>query len=42
MLNLQRLTAKKYLYGLYSKRLASISELPVDPAWDGATSFETK
>jgi adenylate cyclase len=42
MLNLQRLGAKKYLYELYSERVASMRLLPVDPAWDGATNFETK
>ena len=42
MLNLQRMNAKKYLYELYSKRIASMRMLPFDPAWDGATSFESK
>jgi len=42
MLNLQRMNAKKYLYELYSERVASMRLLPFDPAWDGATNFETK
>ncbi len=35
-------TAKKYLYQLYSDRVASMRQLPFDPSWDGATNFETK
>jgi adenylate cyclase len=42
MLNLQRMNPKKYLYELYSERVASLRSLPFDPAWDGATNFETK
>lgn len=42
LLNLQRLGAKKYLYDLYAERVASMRLLPRDPAWDGATTFETK
>ncbi len=42
LLNLQRLGAKKYLYELYSERVASMRLLPFDPGWDGATNFETK
>ena len=42
MLNLQRMNAKKYLYLLYSERVASMRLLPFDPGWDGATNFETK
>jgi adenylate cyclase len=42
MLNLHRMNAKKYLYELYSERVASMRLLPLDPAWDGATNFETK
>jgi adenylate cyclase len=42
MLNLQRMDAKKYLYELYSERVASMRVLPFDPEWDGATNFETK
>lgn len=42
LLNLQRMNAKKYLYELYSKRVASMRLLPFDPSWDGATNFETK
>ena len=39
---LLRLNPKKYLYQLYSERVASMRLLPFDPAWDGATNFETK
>jgi len=42
MLNLRRLNPKKYLYELYSERVASLRLLPLDPGWDGATNFETK
>jgi adenylate cyclase len=42
LLNLQRVGAKKYLYDLYSERVASMRMLPFDPTWDGATTFETK
>lgn len=42
MLNLHRMNAKKYLYQLYSERVASMRLLPFDPSWDGATNFETK
>jgi adenylate cyclase len=42
LLNLQRMNPKKYLYELYSERVASMRQLPFDPAWDGATNFETK
>ena len=42
LLNLQRIGAKKYLYELYSERVASMRLLPFDPSWDGATNFETK
>jgi len=42
LLNLQRLNAKKYLYQLYAERVASMRLLPFDPAWDGATNFQTK
>jgi adenylate cyclase len=42
MLNLQRMNPKKYLYELYSERVASMRLLPFDPGWDGATNFETK
>lgn len=34
--------AKKVLYQLYAQRLASLSLQPKDPAWDGATRFESK
>jgi adenylate cyclase len=42
LLNLQRLNAKKYLYQLYAERVASRRKSPSDPAWDGATSYESK
>jgi len=42
LLNLQRIGAKKYLYELYTERVASMRLLPFDPSWDGATTFETK
>jgi adenylate cyclase len=42
LLNLQRLNAKKFLYQLYSERVASMRMLPFDPSWDGATNFDTK
>ena len=42
MLNLHRMNPKKYLYELYSERVASMRLLPFDPEWDGATNFETK
>jgi adenylate cyclase len=42
MLNLHRAGAKKYLYELYSERVASMRLLPFDPGWDGATNYETK
>jgi adenylate cyclase len=49
MLNIERSmsaksgkSAKKYLYQLYSDRVASMRQLPFDPSWDGATNFETK
>ncbi len=42
LLNLRRMNAKKYLYELYSERVASMRLLPFDPSWDGATNFETK
>jgi adenylate cyclase len=42
LLNLQRLNANKFLYQLYSERVTSLRRLPFDPAWDGATNFETK
>ncbi|HYF18399.1 MAG TPA: adenylate/guanylate cyclase domain-containing protein, partial [Ramlibacter sp.] len=42
LVNLQRLNPKKYLYELYSERVASMRLLPFDPEWDGATNFETK
>jgi adenylate cyclase len=42
LINLMRMSAKKYLYQLYSERVASMRLLPFDPEWDGATNFETK
>jgi adenylate cyclase len=42
LFNLQRLNGEKYLYRLYAERVASMRLLPFDPAWDGATHFETK
>jgi adenylate cyclase len=42
MVNLLRMNGKKYLYQLYSQRIASMRLLPFDPSWDGATNFETK
>jgi len=39
---LRRMNAQKYLYELYSERVASMRKLPFDPSWDGATTFETK
>ncbi|MGH8848756.1 MAG: adenylate/guanylate cyclase domain-containing protein [Polaromonas sp.] len=42
LLNLQRENGEKYLYRLYAERVASMKLLPFDPAWDGATNFETK
>jgi adenylate cyclase len=42
LLNLTRIKPKKYLYQMYSERVASMRMLPFDPEWDGATNFETK
>jgi adenylate cyclase len=42
LINLMRMNAKKYLYQLYSERVASMRLLPFDPEWDGATNFENK
>jgi len=42
LVNLMRLSPNKYLYQLYSERVASMRLLPFDPEWDGATNFETK
>jgi len=42
MLNLLRMNAKKYLYRLYSDRVASMRLLPFDLEWDGATNFVSK
>jgi adenylate cyclase len=42
LLNLMRMNPKKYLYQLYSERVASMRLLPFDSEWDGATNFDTK
>ena len=42
IVKLQGMDATKYLYRLYAERIASMRMLPSDPAWDGATNFETK
>ena len=42
LINLSRSNAKKYLYQLYSERVASMRMLPFDPEWDGATNYDTK
>ncbi|MEO8727731.1 MAG: adenylate/guanylate cyclase domain-containing protein [Rhodoferax sp.] len=42
IVKLQGMDATKYLYRLYAERVASMRMLPPDPAWDGATNFETK
>jgi len=42
LINLTRLNPKKYLYQMYSDRVASMRTLPFDSKWDGATNFETK
>ena len=42
IVKLQDMDATKYLYRLYAERLASMRVMPPDPAWDGATNFETK
>jgi len=34
--------AKKVLYQMYAKRLASLALRPKDPDWDGATRFDSK
>ncbi len=39
---LKRINGEKYLYALYSERVASRKGLPFNPAWDTATSFDTK
>jgi adenylate cyclase len=39
---LLKLNPDKYLYHVYAERVASMRLLPFDPAWDGATNFETK
>jgi adenylate cyclase len=42
LVNLMRMNPQKYLYQLYADRVATMRQLPFDPAWDGATNFETK
>jgi len=42
LINMMRMNSKKYLYQLYSERVASMRLLPFDPDWDGATNFESK
>jgi adenylate cyclase len=42
LINLSRANAKKYLYQLYSERVASMRMLPFDPEWDGATNYDIK
>jgi adenylate cyclase len=42
LINLMRMNPKKYLYQLYSERVASMRLLPFDPEWDGATNFDSK
>ena len=42
LVNLMRSSPNRYLYQLYSERVGSMRLLPFDPAWDGATNFETK
>ena len=42
LVNLMRISPNRYLYQLYSERVASMRLLPFDPTWDGATNFETK
>jgi adenylate cyclase len=40
--DLLKLNKKKYLYQLYSERVAARRLLPLDPAWDGTTNFQSK
>ena len=42
LLTLRAQNPAKYLYQLYAERVASMRLQPIDPFWDGATSFETK
>jgi len=42
LLALRAQNPAKYLYQLYAERVASMRLQPIDPFWDGATSFETK
>ena len=39
---LQRLSAEKVLYHMYSQRVTIQKALPFDPMWDGSTRFDTK
>ena len=40
--DLLRMNAEKYLYQLYSGRVAARRLLAFDPAWDGTTNFQSK
>ncbi|MDT7513583.1 CHASE2 domain-containing protein [Rhodoferax mekongensis] len=42
LLNVSRMNPERFLYSLYSQRVASMRHLPFDSEWDGATNFETK
>ena len=42
MAQLLQLDEKKPLYTLYAQRIAVTRDQPIDPAWDGATNFESK
>jgi adenylate cyclase len=40
--NLARISPDRYLYPLYTKRIAHFRANPPGDAWDGVTTFETK
>ena len=40
--NLSRMSPDRYLYQLYTKRIALHRANPPGEAWDGVTTFETK
>lgn len=42
LFNVRRLNDKKYLYAVFTERVASLKLLPQDPSWDGSTRFENK
>jgi adenylate cyclase len=42
LFNLQRMYPGRYLHEVYEQRVQAHKLLPLDPAWDGATTFETK